>query len=96
MNSFKDFFFDLGYFLLSLTLVPLAGYCVAWLMGFVVAVVFGVPICSGVNALIPGSVLSPEDLPALSGGLGALYTLMRYASQALVITGSAGEGGDCD
>lgn len=96
MNSIKDFFFDLGYFLLSLILVPLAGYCVAWCMGFVAGAVFGAPICSGLNALIPGSALSPEDLPALSGGLGALYMLMRYASQALVIAGSAGEGGDCD
>ena len=96
MNSFKDFLFAWGSFMLSLILVPLAGYCVAWCMGFVVAAVFGTPICSGVNALIPGSALSPEDLPALSGGLGALYMLMRYASQALVIAGSAGEGGDCD
>ena len=96
MNSFKDFFFDLGCFLLSLILVPLAGYCVAWLMGFVAGAVFGVPICTGLNALIPGGALSPKDLPALSGGLGALYTLMRYTSQVLVIAGSAGEGGDCD
>ena len=91
MNSFKDFLFGWGSFMLCLILVPLAGYCVAWLMGFVVAAGFGAPICSGLNALIPGSALSPEDLPALSGGLGALYTLMRYASQALVIAGSAGE-----
>ena len=96
MNSIKDFFFDLGCFLLSLILVPLAGYCIAWLMGFVAMAVFGAPICTGLNALIPGSALSPKDLPALSGGLGALYTLMRYASQVLVIAGSAGEGGDWD
>lgn len=96
MNSFKDFLFAWGSFMLCLILVPLAGYCVAWCMGFVAGAVFGVPICSGVNALIPGSALSPEDLPALSGGLGALHTLMRYASQALVIAGSPGERGDCD
>lgn len=96
MNSIKDFFFDLGCFLLSLILVPLAGYCVAWLMGFVAGAVFGAPICTGLNALIPGGALSPKDLPALSGGLGALYTLMRYTSQVLVIAGAAGEGGDWD
>ena len=47
MNSFKDFLFAWGSFMLCLILVPLAGYCVAWCMGFVAGAVFGVPICSG-------------------------------------------------